>query len=76
MEKKQTRERWHFFAVSSNGTITAAQCQTTHALCDDSGLAGGTSSLGNYMDEEKNALSTMKMQMEGKQFLPAVYRNL
>ena len=28
------------------------------------GLAGGTYSLGNYTDEEKNALSTMKMQME------------
>lgn len=89
------------------------------------GLAGGIYSLGNYTDEEKNALSTMKMQMEdfysaeidadvliyngtiegeltsidelvkkkqpvcgfsgckkrtgvhnGKQFLPAVYRNL
>lgn len=62
MEKKSTGKKVAFFAVSSDGTITVRK--PNDYVSAMIGLAGGTYSLGNYMDEEKNALSTMKMQME------------
>ena len=48
--------------MSSDGTITVRK--PNDYVSAMIGLAGGTYSLGNYTDEEKNALSTMKMQME------------
>ena len=62
MEKKSTGKKVAFFAVSSDGTITVRK--PNDYVSAMIGLAGGTYSLGNYTDEEKNALSTMKMQME------------
>ena len=60
--KKSTGKKVAFFAVSSDGTITVRK--PNDYVSAMIGLAGGTYSLGNYTDEEKNALSTMKMQME------------
>ena len=62
MEKKSTGKKVAFFAVSSDGTITVRK--PNDYVSAMIGLAGGIYSLGNYTDEEKNALSTMKMQME------------
>ena len=60
--KKSTGKKVAFFAVSSDGTITVRK--PNDYVSAMIGLAGGIYSLGNYTDEEKNALSTMKMQME------------
>ena len=62
LEKKFTGYKVAFFAVSSDGSITVRK--PNDYVSAMIGLAGGTYSLGNYTDEEKNALSTMKMQME------------
>lgn len=62
MEKKSTGKRWHFLQFPRTGrSLCASPNDYVSAMI---GLAGGTYSLGNYTDEEKNALSTMKMQME------------
>ena len=62
MEKESTGKKVAFFAVSSDGTITVRK--PNDYVSAMIGLAGGIYSLGSYTDEEKNALSTMKMQME------------
>ena len=62
MEKESTGKKVAFFAVSSDGTITVRKPNDYVSAMIT--LAGGTYSLGSYTDEEKNALSTMKMQME------------
>ena len=51
-----------FFAVASDGTITVRK--PNDYVASMIALAGGTYSLGDYVDTEENALSTMKMQME------------
>ncbi len=62
LEKENTGKTVAFFAVSSDGTITVRK--TNDYVASMIGLAGGNYSLGGYTDGEKNALSTMKMQME------------
>ena len=62
IKKKNTGQTVAFFAVSSDGTITVRkQNDYVSSMIE---LAGGTYSLNGYVEEEKNALSTMKMQME------------
>ena len=51
-----------FFAVSSDGTITVRKPNDYVSSMID--LAGGVYSLNGYLEEEDNALSTLKMQME------------
>ena len=60
--KENTGKRpWHF-AVSSDGTITVRKPSDCVSSMID--LAGGVYSLNGYLEEEDNALSTLKMQME------------
>lgn len=62
MKKENTGHSVAFFAVSSDGTITVRkQNDYVSSMIE---LAGGKYSLNGYVEEEKNALSTMKMQME------------
>ena len=61
LEKKIQERPWHF-AVSSDGTITVRKPNDYVSSMID--LAGGVYSLNGYLEEEDNALSTLKMQME------------
>lgn len=62
LNKEKTKKQAAFFAVSSDGTITVRKPNDYVSSMIE--LAGGIYSLGGYVDEEENALSTMKMQME------------
>ncbi len=62
LEKENTGRTVAFFAVSSDGTITVRKPNDYVSSMID--LAGGVYSLNGYIEEEENALSTLKMQME------------
>ena len=62
LEKENTGRTVAFFAVSSDGTITVRKPNDYVSSMID--LAGGVYSLNGYIEEEDNALSTLKMQME------------
>lgn len=62
LQKEKTGLQVAFFAVASDGTITVRK--PNDYVASMIALAGGTYSLGDYVDTEENALSTMKMQME------------
>lgn len=62
LEKENTGKTVAFFAVSSDGTITVRKPNDYVSSMID--LAGGVYSLNGYLEEEDNALSTLKMQME------------
>ena len=62
LEKEKTGLSVAFFAVASDGTITVRKPNDYVSSMIE--LAGGTYSLNGYVEEEENALSTLKMQME------------
>ncbi len=62
LEKENTGLSVAFFAVASDGTITVRKPNDYVSSMIE--LAGGNYSLNGYIQEEDNALSTMKMQME------------
>lgn len=62
LEKEKTGLSVAFFAVASDGTVTVRKPNDYVSSMIE--LAGGTYSLNGYVEEEENALSTLKMQME------------
>ena len=62
LEKEKTGLSVAFFAVASDGTVTVRKPNDYVSSMIE--LAGGTDSLNGYVEEEENALSTLKMQME------------
>ena len=57
-KKENTGKTVAFFAVSSDGTITVRKPNDYVSSMID--LAGGVYSLNGYLEEEDNALSTLK----------------
>ena len=62
LEKEKTGLSVAFFAVASDGAVTVRKPNDYVSSMIE--LAGGTYSLNGYVEEEENALSTLKMQME------------
>ena len=62
LEKEKPGLSVAFFAVASDGTVTVRKPNDYVSSMIE--LAGGTYSLNGYVEEEENALSTLKMQME------------